>query len=305
MIASTPFRMRLTGVRRRLRELTASSRASEQTDIHWFLELKDASFEAERRIHDIDFCLFTLQDASISAPDRAREAKVFISRMPEFLEAVGQIRNLLTQRFPEPSEPTQQSHRAASVSRTGEWNQRTGNTGETESLTSVKMSCATVDSLLGVIEQLREADERLRLIARMCEERPSAMDSAALYTADIAMDVEVAVTETFDLFDAKVCSEGSPLRSDGDTWEAFREQRDEFVGFYRSILIALEVYREVLQAYRIVKQKSFPLQRGELKRIQQDKRVHIEERDACIRAFSDFQKKFSAMLAVFCPAVPP
>ena len=46
-------------------------------------------------------------------------------------------------------------------------------------------------------------------------------------------------------------------------------------------------------------------QPGDLERIRRDKRVHVEERDACLKAFSDFQDKFSAMLAVFCPVVMP
>src|SRR5690242_536417 len=46
MIASTPFRMRLIGARKRLRELTACRPAPGQTDVYWLLKLQDASIEA-------------------------------------------------------------------------------------------------------------------------------------------------------------------------------------------------------------------------------------------------------------------
>lgn len=274
MIASTPFRMRLTAASRRLGELTTSRPIYEQTDIQWFLELKDAFLAAERWIHDIDTCLRTLQDMATSSSDRARETEVFTSIMRGLLEAVGRIRNLLVQRFPGVG-PTPLPD--------------AGSAGVTD---------ITSEPCLRVTGQLQEAEERLQVLARMCEERPSAMDRAALSDAEMAINAETAVSETFRLLNAKVYAECSPLRFDHDIWEAFREQRDEFVDFYRSALIALEIYREVLQAYFVLKRNPASLHPGELRLIREDKRIHIEERDACIRAFSDFQGKFSAMLVV-------
>ncbi|MGP7998903.1 MAG: hypothetical protein ACLPKI_16535 [Streptosporangiaceae bacterium] len=101
MIASTPFRMRLVGVRKRLDELTAFRPVSGQADVYWFLELEGASLEAERRIHDIDACLRTLHHADTSPSVRARETEIFTSRRSELAEAAMRIRNLLFQRFPE------------------------------------------------------------------------------------------------------------------------------------------------------------------------------------------------------------
>ncbi len=101
MIASTPFRMRLVGVRQRLGELTAFRPGSVQADVYWILELKDASLKAEHRIHDLDVCLRTLQHAATSPSVRARETEIFTSRRSELVEAAMRIRNLLFQRFPE------------------------------------------------------------------------------------------------------------------------------------------------------------------------------------------------------------
>jgi len=101
MIASTPFRMRLVGARKRLGELTSSQSASGQADVYWFLELKDASLEAERRIRDLDACLRTLQHSHTHPSARARETEIFTSRRSELVEAAMRIRNLLFQRFPE------------------------------------------------------------------------------------------------------------------------------------------------------------------------------------------------------------
>jgi hypothetical protein len=93
--------MRLVGARRRLGGLTASRPVSSQTDIHWIVELKDASVRAERRIRDIDASLGTLQHADTPLSARAKEAEAFLASRSELLEAVGRIRGLLCQRFPE------------------------------------------------------------------------------------------------------------------------------------------------------------------------------------------------------------
>ena len=156
-----------------------------------------------------------------------------------------------------------------------------------------------------VREELRKADERLRAIVRTYEEKPSAIDSVILGITERTTSVETVVTGTFRLLQARVYAKDSPMRSDRDVWEAFREQKDEFIGFYKSALTALEAYGEVLQAYCAVKRKSVPPQPGDLERIRQDKHVHLEERAACIEAISDFQAKFSAMLAVLCPVSLP
>ncbi|MGP7998902.1 MAG: hypothetical protein ACLPKI_16530 [Streptosporangiaceae bacterium] len=164
---------------------------------------------------------------------------------------------------------------------------------------------AAADAGQQVREELRRADERLRAMVRAYQEKPSAIDDAVLLAIDRTVSAEAAITGTFRLLQARVYAEGSPMRAERDVWEAFCEQKDEFAAFYRSALTALESYREILEAYRAVKRRSAPPQPGDLKRIRRDKHVHVEERDACLEAFSDFQGKFSAMLAVLCPVVLP
>lgn len=156
-----------------------------------------------------------------------------------------------------------------------------------------------------VREALRKADERLRAMGRAFEEEPSAIDGAALNYTCRVMSLEEAVTGTFRLLNDRVFAEDSPIRSDGDAWEAFRDQREEFIGFYRSALNAVEAYREVLLAYCAVKRRYRPPQPGDLQRIRWDKRVQLEERDACLQAFTGFQQKFSAMMVVLDPVIMP
>ena len=153
--------------------------------------------------------------------------------------------------------------------------------------------------------ELRRADERLRAMVRRYQECPGTLDGVVLAADDPDASVEAAVIRTFRLLLARVYPEDSPLRADQDVWEAFREQRDEFTDFYRSALTALESYREVLEAYRAVKRTRSPLRRGDLERIQRDKHVHVQERDACLAALREFQGKFSSMLAVLCPVPLP
>lgn len=100
MIASTPFRMRLTSARRRLGDLAGVSPADEQATLRWALEFGDARLEAEQRLHDIDACLRTLQRLDTGPPDRARATEVFVSSRPELLKALDKIEYLIAQRFP-------------------------------------------------------------------------------------------------------------------------------------------------------------------------------------------------------------
>ena len=267
MIASTPFRMRLPGARRCLGELTTAGPAYDQADIDWFLELKGACLEAKRYVHDIDVCLDILRDKATSTLDRKREAETFTSTAVELLEAVCRVRELLTRRFP-----------AQSPGR---------------DVRGVLVAGAATEPLREA-ERLKEAEGRLLSIARMCEERPSAIDGAALHATDMVTDAHLAVEEAFHHLHAEV----NDLRFDSDIREALQEQRDEFAYFYRSALGALEIYREILRAYHALKRASASPQPGELQRIREDERVHIEERDLCIRAFSEFQSKFSAMIAI-------
>src|SRR5215813_5769535 len=134
---------------------------------------------------------------------------------------------------------------------------------------------------------LREVDERLRAMVEAYLENPSAIDSCFLNGTNRAVDVKATITEAYRIMKTRVYAEDSLLRADNDVWEAFEEQKEEFVGFYRSALKALEIYREVLQAYNLVQREAVrEPQRGEIERLRQDKRAHVEERDACIDAVS-------------------
>jgi hypothetical protein len=167
----------------------------------------------------------------------------------------------------------------------------------------------TASALAGTARQvgvdLRRANERLGAMIHLYQHNPRTLDDAVLAADDQDASVEATVIGTFRLLQARVYPEDSPLRADQDVWEAFREQRDEFTDFYRSALTALESYREVLEAYRKVKRTQAPLRRGDLERIQRDKHVHVQERDACLAALREFRGKFSAMLAVLCPVPLP
>jgi hypothetical protein len=98
MIASTPFRMRLIGARRKLSDLAKLGSADEQSDIRWMFEVNDARLGAERRLHDIDACLQTLQDVNASITDRIRETETFAASRFELLKVLDKIRHLLVQR---------------------------------------------------------------------------------------------------------------------------------------------------------------------------------------------------------------
>ena len=148
-------------------------------------------------------------------------------------------------------------------------------------------------------DELRGLDEQLRGMLDEYEENPSAIDSGMLSVTRRAMDVQAAITDAYRIMKTRVYAEDSPLRTDHDLWSAFEEQKDEFIGFYKSALTALEIYREVLWTYSLVKTAAEPgPQRGDLKRIQQDKQIQVAERAGCIEAVSDFHGKFSAMLTI-------
>jgi hypothetical protein len=98
MIASTPFRIRLTGARRRLDDLVTSRLLGAQDGARWALELNDACLEAERRMHDIDVSLHTLQRVESSLAERDRGIEIFASNRSELLTVLSEIRHLISQR---------------------------------------------------------------------------------------------------------------------------------------------------------------------------------------------------------------
>jgi len=148
-------------------------------------------------------------------------------------------------------------------------------------------------------DELHELDARLQTMVDAYQEKPSVIDNAILDNTSYAVDVDRVITEVYQIMKTRIYAQDSPLRADTDVWEAFKEQKDEFIDFYKSALRALETYREVLQAYNLMNREASPLlQRGDLERIRQDKRTHVEERERCIKAISEFHGKFSAMLVI-------
>jgi hypothetical protein len=94
-IASTPFRMRLVGVRRRLEQLAASRDEPGQADRHWLLEVDDALTRIDRRIDDLSECLRSLQHEGTAGEARARETDGFIARRSELADTTSRVRRLL------------------------------------------------------------------------------------------------------------------------------------------------------------------------------------------------------------------
>ena len=146
-------------------------------------------------------------------------------------------------------------------------------------------------------DELLKLDERLRELVDAFEEEPSAIDSGVLGNNSCSGEVETAIMGVYRLVKGRVFSEESPLRVDDEVWEAFKEQQDEFMEFYRCASRAVEIHKEILQYYGLVKDVARLRPRhGDLKRIRRDKCAYMTERDECIAAVSNFFDKFSAML---------
>lgn len=148
-------------------------------------------------------------------------------------------------------------------------------------------------------DELRDIDDRLLAMVDAYEEKPSAIDNSVLNAANRDVDIEAAITEAYRIMKDRVYANESLLRGDNDVWEAFKEQQDEFISFYKAALKALETYTEVLKSYRLVQGDATQRpHHGDLELIRQDKHAQVEERNRCIEALTDFQGKFSAMLTI-------
>jgi hypothetical protein len=161
------------------------------------------------------------------------------------------------------------------------------------------VAAGQADARRKLSEELLQISEWLSIVVDAYEEKPSTIDIDILNTTDCAVDIKGAITKVYRVMKTRVYTVDSPLRADEDVWEAFKEQQDEFIGFYKSALKALDIYKDVLQAYSLVRGKARRRPRhGHLERIRQDKHAHVAERAGCIEAVSDFYSKFSAMLTV-------
>ena len=147
--------------------------------------------------------------------------------------------------------------------------------------------------------ELHLSAEQLRLAKERYEEIPGKIDADILRAGDRASYVEALIIDIYRVMRAKVYCPGSVLRQDVNVWESFVQQRQEFMEFYWSALNAVEKYKEIVKVYVPMRRRRRPrCQAGNLDLIRKDKQVHIEERESCIRALSNFYSKFCAMLTI-------
>ena len=103
MVASTPFRMRVTSARKRLEDLAVVCAVAEQDHFRWALELDDVRRDAERRLREIAACLHILQCADTSPAERERQTEKFLSARSDFLAVLTEIqRSVARQLLPGP-----------------------------------------------------------------------------------------------------------------------------------------------------------------------------------------------------------
>jgi hypothetical protein len=161
------------------------------------------------------------------------------------------------------------------------------------------LAVSQADAYRKLNHDLREVDRRLQAMVDAYQERPSVIDSDVLNATDHTHNIEATITDVYRIMKTRVYAEDSPLRADTDLWEAFREQMDEFIGFYRIALMALETYQEVLLAHSLLRDRARQRpQVGDLEQIRQDEQSRVKERAGCIEAISNFQGKFSATITV-------
>jgi hypothetical protein len=268
MIASTPLRMLLTIARRKVNDLISSSLSDDQDADRWVLEFNDACLETDRRLHEIEVCLHTLQCTELSLAERGQGIEIFASSKSELLTVLGEMSRLI-----------------------GQW-----------PTAGMKRCPGPVDARRELNSDLGAIGQRLQTMIATYEEKPSALDGDILEIKNHESGITAAIAETYKIMNNRVYSEVSPLRADDDLWEASKDQKGEFIHFYRSALMALETYQKVLKAYRMLDGEHGPrLHRGGLERMQQDAHTQVKERTRCIEAISDFEAKFAAMLSVLCP----
>ena len=139
---------------------------------------------------------------------------------------------------------------------------------------------------------------QLQTTVEAYEECPEELDEYLVQATSCPVGVDTTIREIYRLVKRCMYADNGWLRSDGDAWEALNNQKDDFSSFYRAALRSLEVYKEVLQAYRLINCSRSRPRRGDLHHIRQDKHAHVQERDLCIEAISDFHGKFVGMLTI-------
>jgi hypothetical protein len=105
MIASTPFRMRLTSGRNGLGDLASACAIGEQAPDRRALELNEARREAERWLDDIASSLYVLQLVDTSPSERQRQTEAFVSARSALLSVLTEVRQLVARWLPAEPDP--------------------------------------------------------------------------------------------------------------------------------------------------------------------------------------------------------
>jgi hypothetical protein len=155
------------------------------------------------------------------------------------------------------------------------------------------------DGYAETAEQLRALAAGLSEMAETYEASPRSLDDVIAAGEGAAGHAEAVIMDVYELMKRRVFAEQTPLQANPEVWEAFQEQRPEFISFFETVRAALETYSEILRMYQHVSgQADYGVRPGELDGFRQDKHVQVEERRNCINAVREFSAKFSAMLAV-------
>lgn len=262
-IVSTSCQMRICILRNTLREVVLSSPAGEQSAIHWVLEVDGARREIERCSDELTVQFQILQCSDPGFGRCKRDFEMFLAARHELVGVLGLARNLIGQRI------------------------------------SPSREVAAVSACSDLVRTLRAFDEQLRAMVETYEEIPRALDEALADSAENLVSPEEVLVKLHHKMRTAVFVEHSPLRTNPNLWDAFMQQRDEFISFYRSAHRALEIYAEILQAYSICRLADRTLlQHSDLEEVRQNKSVQVQERDNCIEAIGHLSGKFSAMLTV-------
>jgi len=93
-----------------------------------------------------------------------------------------------------------------------------------------------------------------------------------------------------------LCDKGSLLLG-GNTWQAFKDEEDNYALFYEAIWLALDTYREDLEAYKIVGPGVRPQPgRSDFPQVDQNAELFAKRRWKCIKALRDLYRYLSGML---------
>jgi hypothetical protein len=262
-IASTSCQMRFYVLRNTLREVVLSSPAGEESAIRWVLEVDAVRREIERLSDDVAVQFRVLQCWDPSVRERKRDVEILLAHRRELLEVLGLARNLIGQKV------------------------------------SSSREMAVASPYSDLVRTLRSFDRHFRANLESYEEIPRTLDEALANVAENAVNPEELLEELHCLMRTSVFADHSPLRANPSVWDAFKQQHDEFICFYRPARHGLEIYAEVLRAYsrsRLVKKES--LQHGYIERICQEKSTQVLTRNRCIESIRHLSDKFSAMITV-------